>query len=383
MELVLQKLQLNGILDEEIARLQALRSEQSGRDKKYKPNPVSDTGCVSYEHYCVGHKTTDEAEKKLVCIAPQSQFETNEGTVNTSSTSISGTEALESCTVTHSACQPSDLPEKLNTALNNIRKIRDRNTCEVVEHQREVTKRKSDTKNKKRKRKSWITSGSNEVAAAENDTGADNVKKESRMKEIMKQEIHSVVIPNIVHDPLSMKTSDAAQVNEKLEQLDSLKQKLFTNEHTQKIADTADNMEACTTGTDVMDEAPWNMQTPPSSKVSPNTLQKLQQFERTSSYIDSMDRNMPEGQKSLVSVGEILNSKKDTNTGRVHMQFEAFNDLVNYGKKLSSCHQSSSSSFGNNNSLTSLDGSLSKLPQNSTQVFSTVGDDFEDLDFNM
>jgi hypothetical protein len=380
-ELVLQKLQLDEILDKEIVWLQALRSEHSGRDKKYKPEPVSDIGCVNYEHYCVRHKTIGEAEMKLVGIAPQSQFETYEGTVNTSGASGSGIEALESCTVTDSARKPSALPEKLNSALNNIRKIRDRNTCEVVEHQREVTKRKSDVKNKKRKRKSWITSGSNEVAAVENDTGADDLKKESRMKEIMKQEIHGVKIPNIEHDPLSMKTSDAAQANEKLEQLDSLKQKLLLmKEHNQK---TADNMQACTTVAEVMDKALCNMQTTPSSKVSPSTLQKLQQFKRTSSYTDSMSRNMPEDQKSLISVGQILNSKKDTNTDRVNMQFETFNDLVNYGKKLSSSHQSSNSSFSNNNGLTSLDRSLSKLPQNSTQVFSTVSDDFEDLDFNI
>jgi hypothetical protein len=88
-------------------------------------------------------------------------------------------------------------------------------------------------------------------------------------------------------------------------------------------------------------------------------------------------------QKSLVSVREILESKKDTSTGRVKMQCDALSDLVNYGKKLSSSRQSSGSSFSNSNGLTSLDGSLSKLPQNSTQVFSTGGDDFEDLDFSI
>ena len=65
------------------------------------------------------------------------------------------------------------------------------------------------------------------------------------------------------------------------------------------------------------------------------------------------------------------------------MKFEALIDLVNYGKKLSSSRQSSGSSFSNSNGLISLDGSLSKLPQNSRQVFSTGGDDFVDLDFNI
>lgn len=384
MELVLQKLQLTEILIKEKAWLQTLRSEHNGKDKKYTSKPVSDSQCVSSEHYCsIRHKTEGEAEKKLISIAQQSQFETNEETANTSRNSGSGIEALELYTVTDTACKPSALPEKLNSALNNIRKIRDRNTCEVVEHHRDVTKRKSAVKNKKRKRKSWISSGSNEAAAVENDTGADDLEKESRMEEIMKQEIRGVKIPSTEHDPLSMKTSDGALADEKLEQLDSWRQKLlFTKEHTQKVADTAEDIQACTPITDVLDKAPCNMQTPQSSKVSSSTLQKLQQFKRTSSYIDSVSQNIAD-QKSLVSVREILESKKDTSTGRVKIQCDALNDLVNYGKKLSSSRQSSGSSFSNSNGLTSLDGSLSKLPQNSTQAFSTGGDDFEDLDFSI
>jgi hypothetical protein len=374
-ELVLQKLQLNDILDKEITWLQTLRSEHSGRDKKCKSKPVSDTGCVSYEHYCIRHKTTGEAEKELISMARASQFETHEGTANVSDTSGSGLETLESCTVTDSVCKPSDLPEKLNSALNNIRKIRDRNTCEVVEHQREVTKRKTDVTNKKRKRKVCITSGINEAVAVENDKGANDLKTESRMKEILNKEIHGGEIP------VAMKISDEAQSNEKLQQLDSLKQKLIMKEPTQKIADIADDMQACTTVRDTIDKPPCNMQTPPSSKVSPSTIQKLQQFKRTSSNTDHVSQNMP-GQKSLASVGEILNSKKDINTGRVNMQFEAFNDLVNYGKKLSSSRPFSNSSFSNNNGLASLDGNFSNLPQNRKQVFST-GDDLEDLDFNI
>jgi hypothetical protein len=179
-----------------------------------------------------------------------------------------------------------------------------------------------------------------------------------------------------------MKTSDGALADEKLEQLDSWKQKLFTKEHTQKVAGTAADIQACTTITDVLDKAPCNMQTPPSSKVSPSTLQKLQQFKRASSYIDSVSQNTA-NQKSLVSVHEILESKKDTSNGRVKMQCDALNDLVNYGKKLSSSRQSSGSSSINSNGFTSLDGSLSKLPQNSTQIFSTGDDDFEDLDFSI
>ena len=65
------------------------------------------------------------------------------------------------------------------------------------------------------------------------------------------------------------------------------------------------------------------------------------------------------------------------------MKFEALIDLVNYGKKLSSSRQFSGSSFSNSNGLISLDGSLSKLPQNSTQVFSKGDDDFVDLNFNI
>jgi hypothetical protein len=238
-------------------------------------------------------------------------------------------------------------------------------------------------KNKKRKKKSWITSGSNEEAEVENDTGADDLEKESRMKDIMKPEIHGVKIPSTEHDPQSIKTSDGALADEKLEQLDSWRQKfLFTKEHTQMVAGTSEDIQACTTITDLLDKAPCNTQTPLSSKVSPSTLQKLQQFKRTSSYIDNVSQNIKD-QKSLVSGREILESKKDTSTGRVKMQCDALNDLVNYGKKLSSSRQFSGSSFSNNNGLTSLGGSLSKLPQNNTQAFSTGGDDFEDLDFSI
>jgi len=59
------------------------------------PEPVLDTQCVSYEHYCMRHKTEGEAEKKLSSITQQSQFEINEDTTNTSGNSGSGIEALE------------------------------------------------------------------------------------------------------------------------------------------------------------------------------------------------------------------------------------------------------------------------------------------------
>ena len=190
-------------------------------------------------------------------------------------------------------------------------------------------------------------------------------------------------IPSNEHDPLSMKTSHGALGEEKLEQLDSQREKLlFTKEHTQEIACNAEEIQACITITDVLDKAPYNMQNPPSSNVSPNTLQKLQEFKRTSSYIESVSQNIAD-QRSLISARENLESKKDSSTSRVKMQFEALNDLVNYGKKLSISRQSSGSSFSNSNDLTSLHGRLSKLLQNSTQVFNTGGDDFEDLDFNI
>ena len=176
-DFVLQKLQLNEVHAKEIAWLEAIRSEHNGRDKKYMPKPVLGTQCVSCEQYCIRHKTKGEAEKKLISIAQLSQFERTEDTAKTSGNCGSGIEALELYTVTDSACKPSALAEYLNRALNNIWKIRDRNTCEVVEHQRNVTKWKSAAKNKERKRKSWITSGSNEAAAVENDTGADDLEK--------------------------------------------------------------------------------------------------------------------------------------------------------------------------------------------------------------
>jgi 23S rRNA maturation mini-RNase III len=71
--------------------------------------------------------------------------------------------------------------------LINIRKIKDRNTCEVVEHQREVTKRKTDA-NKKSKRKSGLSSSNNEAVEVESGIGTYDLKKKTRMKEIMKEE---------------------------------------------------------------------------------------------------------------------------------------------------------------------------------------------------
>ena len=115
------------------------------------PTPLSETQCVGYEHYCIRHKTEGESEKKLNSVAQLSQFETTEDTANNSGIPGSGIEASELYTVTDSACKLSGLPQKLNNALNSIWKIRDRNTGEVVEHQRNVTKGKSAVKYKKGK----------------------------------------------------------------------------------------------------------------------------------------------------------------------------------------------------------------------------------------
>ena len=89
-------------------------------------------------------------------------------------------------------------------------------------------------KNKEKKRISWITSGSNKAVAVENDTGTDDLEKESRMKGIMKQEVHGVKIHSTEHDPLSMETLDGALGDEKLEQLDSQTEKLLFTKNTPK-----------------------------------------------------------------------------------------------------------------------------------------------------
>jgi hypothetical protein len=136
-------------------------------------------------------------------------------------------------------------------------------------------------------------------------------------------------------------------------------------------------MQACITVTNIMGETPNNKQTPSSSKLSSCTFQKLQKFKRTISDTDSVPQNIPEDRGSLVPVDEILDCKTDCSTKRINRQSEALNDLINYGKKLSSSQQSSISGS------IPLDKNVSKVSQNNSQVFSAGGDDLEDLDFEI
>jgi hypothetical protein len=354
---VLQKLQLTEILHKEVEWLHKLKSQNRGKNNKDGPTFISYT------------------EKTLISTSLQCQTESNEGITNISSSSSPGLETLELSKISDTISNPPALSEKLNSTLINIRKIRDRNTCEVAEHQREAVKRK---------RKVGVTSSSSEAMEVGSDTGVDDLKKKTRTKEMLKKNVQDVKNSNTEHNLISVKTSAEAQSNEKLKQLDSLKQRFsFRNKPPKKIAGIIHDMQVFTTVEDVMDEASCNQQTHLSAKLSSSTFQKLQQFKRTHSDIHSVSQNTPEDKESIIPMGEVLNSRKDSNTDRVTKQFEAFNDLVNFGKKLSDSQQSSSSGLHNNDGLISLDRNVSKLSLNIPQVFSTGGDDLEDLDFEM
>jgi hypothetical protein len=357
---VLQKLQLNEILGKELAWLNTLKSEKARKINRDKPSFISHT------------------EETLTNISLQCRTESNERITNISSSSSPQLETLELSKISDTISNLPALSEKLNSTLINIRKIRDRNTCEVAEHQRETAKRKTPTKNKKRKRKGGVTSSSSESIEVKSDVGVDDLRKKTRMKEIMKQ---CVKTANTEHSLISVKTLPGAQADEKRKQLDSLKQRFsFISEPHKKKAGTVHDTHAFTTVKDVMDEASYDQQTQLSAKLSPNTVQKLQQFKRSDSDLH-LSQNIPEDKESLIPVAEVVNSRKDSNIYSVTKQFEACSDLVNCEKK-SNSQQSSSSGLSNDGSV-SLNRNVSKLSLNVPQVFSTGGDDLEDLDFDI
>jgi hypothetical protein len=360
---VLQKLQLTEILDEEVARLHTLKSQNTGKINKGKPRFTSDT------------------EKTVISTSMQCQTESNEGIINISSNP--GLQTLELPKISDTICNPPALSEKLNSTLINIQKIRDRNTCEAAEHQRQATKRKTDVENKKRKRKVAIALNSSEAIKVGSDTGAD-LKKEIRMKAIMKKNVHGVKISDTEHSLPSVKMSAEAQSNEKLKQLDSLKERFsFRNNPPKKTAGIIHDMQAFMIVKDVMDEVSCNQQTHLSAKLSLSTIQKLQHFKRTRSDIQTVSQNIPGDEESLIPVGAVLNSRKGSNTDTVTKEFEAFNDLVTCRKKLSDSQQCSGSGLSCNDDLISLDRNVSRLSLNIPQVFSTGDDDLEDLDFEI
>jgi hypothetical protein len=368
-ELVLKKLQLHEILDKEAARLHTPKSENIG--KVIRGKPKSDTGCVSYGNNHLRHETVDHAEGTLISISLQSQSERN--------TSISSSCGPELDTLETSFCntasKPPALPEKLNSTLNNIWKIKDKNTYDV--RQCGITKRKVDA-NKEIKRKSGLSSNSNKAVEAESDTRTSNLKKKTKMEEITEAAAQSVKIPSTEYNRMSMEMSDVGKSNEELKKSDSLKQRfLFTEDLPYKVADNSNYVQVCSTVTNIMGEAPYNKQTLSSSKLSSCTFQKLQKFKRPTSNTDSVSESIPEVKGSLIQTDEIPDCKKDSITKRTNRQFEALNDLVNYGRKLSGSQQSS------NSGSIPIEQNESKRSQNNLQVFSAGGDDLEDLNFEI
>lgn len=355
-ESVLQKLQLNEILDKEVALLHTLNSQIRGKINRDKPRFTSGT------------------EKTPISASMQCNTGSNEGVTNISSSSGPRLETLELSKISDTVSNLPALSEKLNSTLINIRKIRDRNTCEVAEYQREAAKRKTTVKDRNRKRKVGVTSSSSEAMKVESDTGIDNLKKKTRMNAMTKKNVQGMKIYNTKHNLVSVTSSAKTQSSEKLKESDYLKQRFsFRINPPQKTASIVHDMETFTAVKG--DDASCNQHTHSPAKMSSSTFQKLQQFKRTYSDIHSVSQNISESKESFRPMSEVPNSRKDRNTDGFIKEFESFNDLVTCGKKLSDSQQSSGSGLGNNDGLISLDRNVSKL-------FST-GDDIEDLDFEI
>jgi hypothetical protein len=368
---VLKKLQLHEILDNEVVRLHTLKSENTA--KVIRSKPKSDTGRVSHGNYHLRHETVDHAEGTLISISLQSQSDTNERNTSISSSCVPERDTLETSTICNTASKPPVLPEKLNT-LSNIWKIKDKNTCDI--HQCGVTKRKVDA-NKQIKRKSCLSSNSNKAVEVESDIETTNLKKKTKMEEITEAAAVCVKIPSTEYNQMSMEMPDVDKSNE-LAHSNSLKQSfLFTEDLSCKVADDSNYMQACSTIDNIMGEAPYNMQTSSSSKLSSCTFQKLQKFKRSTSNTVSVSQSIPEVKGSLTQTDEIPDCKKYSITKRINRRFEALNDLVDYGRKLSSSQQSS------NSGSIPLKKTESKVSQNNPQVFGAGGDDLEDLDFEI
>jgi hypothetical protein len=368
-ELVLKKLQLHEILDNEEARLHTLKSENIAEVIGSKPE--SDTGRVSYGNYHLRHETVDRAEGTLISISLQSQSETNERNTSISSSCVPELDTLETSTICNTASKPPALPEKLNNTLSNIWKIKDKNTCDFV-RQRGVTNRKVDDANKKIKRKSGLSSNSSKAPETASDIGTANLKKKAKMEEIT-EVTQRANIPSAGCNQMS----DVGKSNEELTQSNSLKQRfLFTEDLPCKAADDSNYTQACSTVDNIMGEAPYSMLTSSSSKLSSCTFQKLQKFKRSTSNTDSVSQSIPEVKGSLTQTDESPDCKKDSIAKSINRQFEALNDLVHYGRKLSGSQQSS------NIGSIPLKKTESKVSQNNPQVFG-AGDDLEDLDFEI
>lgn len=377
MELVLQKLQLHEILDKEVAWLNTLKSENIGKVIRGKPRSKSDTGCVSYGNYHLRTEIPDHAEETPISISLQSQSEVYESIASISSNCGPVHDHLETSAICNTACKSSTLPEKLNNTLSNIWKIKDKNACNIVVHQCGVTKKKADA-NKKNRRKSGLSSNSNKAVEVESVMGTSNLKKK-KIKEITEVVVENVKIPNTEYNHTPMEMSDVGKSKEKLKQPDSLKQKfLFTEDLPCKVADDSIYMQACITVNNIMGEAPNNKRTPSPSKLSSCTFQKLQKFKRPISNTDSVSQSIPEVKGNLIQTEETLDCKKDSSTKRINSKFRSLNDLVNYGRKLSSSQQSS-----NSGSIPSNENA-SEVSLNNPHVFSAEGDnDLVYLDFDM
>ncbi|KAJ4431896.1 hypothetical protein ANN_20502, partial [Periplaneta americana] len=361
-ELVLQKLQLQEILTKELARLDRLKSRNSGLVHIGNLTSVR-------EHRLMSNNQRNEKDDVEITIdsSVQSQLETSEEAVNVSRNDNSELSA------TNEAPKHSAISEKLNSVLTNIRKNRDKNICEAAEHQRKISKRKTSAMDKKRKQ-------SNDVEVKDGgDTKSTEMKdsnKSKRRKQIMDKRTSNT------EDTSKLPETTDIQSTERNKDLVNLKEKFsFTKKCSKSVINIYDN-HASTNGApvDICDEERTTLNeeddkavcSKPSARLSMSTLEKLKQFRQTNMKSDETV------QRKKDNISTVLNNDDvDYLQNNRTKQSDAVTELANYGKKLSSSQQSNSSSSSSN-----VFPLLAKSSNNSS-VFSLDVDDIEDLDLDI
>ena len=151
------------------------------------------------------------------------------------------------------------------------------------------------------------------------------------MKEITKQGKHGVKFPSTEYDPLWMKTSEGAPCGEKLEKLDSQREKLLFTKYTPRGLHAMQK---------IYKRAPQLLMYWIKHHVTCRPLHPLKCHQaQFRSYNNSKGRvhTLTVCLKTLQITEVLLSALKsrvqiDTSTGRDKMQFEAHNDLLNSGK---------------------------------------------------
>ncbi|PSN31662.1 hypothetical protein C0J52_14963 [Blattella germanica] len=415
------------ILDEELAYLKKLKFEREHKRKSEKRKVISSVN-------------------GSLLSAKDRDFSDSEASMSDSDVSASlscSTTQVPKTSMNNSVSKSPALSEKLSIVLNNIRKTRDKNMCETIEHQRKITRKKGGNNGNKRKRQEierkntdFSKNESNElqklVLAMENeksntnDMTADKEVTQNTDKFKVKKSKKNSKSSDTSYTTSTPKESESTK-NVKLQELK--KKFSFVNKDTKKISSNSGNsmpLEDCedisnidsdkTDGNkstssdmggqffnystvehcqeDVVSDKLSNTSTADvtlpndqqrkdpvdgnqgasntpnkiclldnSSSLSHKTLSKLQSFKQAKSK--NCDKENPL-EKLDKANQDITNSKME----------KALNDLVNYGKKLSSSQHISNSQF--NKTVTDKN---KKLQCNSSQIFSMGKDEFDiDLD---